>query len=111
MSIKILTHLVPLLLLVLVAGCTEPTTSNSKSDTESAKVATTPINSNCPIAGEEVDPDVSVQWKGQTVAFCCADCIPDWNKLSDDEKQSKLDAASQDDHSGHDHSEHEGHGK
>jgi YHS domain-containing protein len=40
-----------------------------------------PVNQNCPVTGEKVDPTVqTVQYKGKTVGFCCPDCIKDFNK-------------------------------
>ena len=39
-----------------------------------------PINAKCPIQGEDIDPDVTTNYKGKTVAFCCKDCIKDFNK-------------------------------
>lgn len=56
--------------------------------------------------GGPIDEAVTVQWDGKTVAFCCADCIPAWNKLSDEEKAAKLaesDQAESGDHSMTDH--------
>lgn len=98
-----------LLLLVAVAGCSEPRSSHSTTDAVDAKVATVPVNANCPIMGNPVDPAVTVQWNDQTVGFCCADCIPAWNKLSDQEKQAKLDAAGKYEASKQQHSEHKHH--
>ena len=35
-----------------------------------------PVNQNCPVTGEKVDPTVqTAQYKGKTVGFCCADCV------------------------------------
>lgn len=40
-----------------------------------------PVNTLCPLTDEKVDPDVqTVQYKGKTVGFCCADCVKDFNK-------------------------------
>lgn len=40
--------------------------------------------------GEDADPKITVDYKGGKVAFCCKDCIPEWNALSDAEKAAKL---------------------
>jgi len=39
-----------------------------------------PVNVNCPVTGEKVDPAVTTQYKGKTIGFCCADCPKDFNK-------------------------------
>lgn len=56
------------------------------------------VNSKCPIMGSKIDPanvpaNLTRVFKGQTVGFCCGGCPGAWDKLSDDEKQAKLDAA------------------
>jgi mono/diheme cytochrome c family protein len=33
-----------------------------------------PINAKCPLTDRDVDPSVTFVYKGQTIAFCCADC-------------------------------------
>jgi hypothetical protein len=56
------------------------------------------INRRCPImTGSAIDPDkvppeLTREFKGQKVAFCCPSCLTAWDKLSDKEKQDKLDA-------------------
>src|SRR5690349_11766262 len=52
-------------------------------DAEKAK----PINKKCPVEGGDVDPTVTVQYKGKTIGFCCDTCPPDFNK--DPEKYMK----------------------
>ena len=39
-----------------------------------------PVNANCPVTDEKIDPAVTTQYKGKTIAFCCSDCIKDFNK-------------------------------
>jgi hypothetical protein len=56
------------------------------------------VNARCPIMGNKIDPgnvpdDLTREWKGKKIGFCCAACPPKWDKLSDEEKQEKLDAA------------------
>jgi hypothetical protein len=62
--------------------------------TESDKI----VNAYCPITGNKLDPDkvpadLTREWNGQKIGFCCPNCPPAWDKLSDKEKQEKLDAA------------------
>ena len=102
---------IPLLLLAISAGCTKPDAADSEANTEASQVALSSVNTHCPMMGEEIDPEVTAQWQGKTVAFCCAECIPDWNALSDEEKQMKLHAADGEDHTGHEHGDHGSHSK
>ena len=39
-----------------------------------------PVNSKCPITGEDVDPKVTTVYESKTVGFCCADCIKAFKK-------------------------------
>ncbi len=48
------------------------------------------VNTKCPIMGDPIDPAVFTDHMGKKVGFCCKDCIPKWNKLSDAEKMKKL---------------------
>jgi len=55
-------------------------------------------NNRCPITGNKFDPknvptNLTREWKGQKIGFCCPNCLPQWDKLSDKQKQAKLDAA------------------
>lgn len=54
-------------------------------------VAADLANSKCPISGKAVNPDVTVKYKDVTVGLCCKGCVGAWNKLSDEDKQKKLD--------------------
>ena len=56
------------------------------------------VNARCPIMGNKLDRDnvpenLTREWNGKKVGFCCAACPPKWDKLSDEEKQKKLDSA------------------
>lgn len=47
-----------------------------------------PLNTQCPLMNDhKADPSVTVQRDGKTVAFCCKDCIDEFNK--DPEKYMK----------------------
>ncbi len=53
------------------------------------------VNSKCPIWEIPIEPDKVTKdlirdYKGQKVAFCCADCPPKWDKLSDAQRDAKL---------------------
>ncbi|MFN8706707.1 MAG: hypothetical protein ACK526_02825 [Planctomyces sp.] len=52
------------------------------------------MNTICPVMGGEATADITVDWKGKKVAFCCPPCIEEWNELSDSEKETKLKTAS-----------------
>lgn len=61
------------------------------------KAAAQAVNNTCPIMGTAINPakvpaDQTRPFKGQTVGFCCMNCPPVWDKLSDAQKQAKLDA-------------------
>jgi YHS domain-containing protein len=34
------------------------------------------VNKLCPVGKEDVDPKVTIDYKGKTIGFCCEDCIP-----------------------------------
>ena len=49
------------------------------------------VNANCPMMpSHEADQEVTSEFNGQTVAFCCPKCISGWDKLDDADKQSRL---------------------
>ena len=48
------------------------------------------VNTKCPIMGDPIDSAVFTEHMGKKVGFCCKDCIPKWNKLSEAEKMKKL---------------------
>ena len=74
------------------------------------------INVKCPIMGGKVDPEKVAQkltreFKEQKIGFCCGMCPMKWDKLTDEQKQAKLEklkkeAATEkpkDGHEGHKH--------
>lgn len=74
----------------LACGCA----SNSKGSGASASAK--PVNKVCAVMTEHpVDEKntPTVAWKGQTVGFCCGDCVDEWNKLSSADKDKALAAA------------------
>lgn len=82
-----------MLLLLLSCGLSvaAPTTAPSTDvppTTAPAVASDKPINTHCPInRDEEIDPAVTTTYNGQTVAFCCKDCIKKFQK--DPEKYMK----------------------
>jgi hypothetical protein len=55
-------------------------------------------NTRCPIMGGKLDPanvpsTLTRQYKSQTIGFCCGSCPSAWDKLSDAEKDKKLEAS------------------
>jgi len=52
-------------------------------------------NSKCPISGKPIDrmnrpQDCTRMYKGMKIGFCCPNCPPEWDKLTDAEKDAKL---------------------
>lgn len=56
-----------------------------------------PVNSVCPVSGEEIDPEITAVYKDKTYAVCCKSCLKKFNKdpekyiskLSEDGKSLK----------------------
>lgn len=72
---------------------TQAVTTTSASTSQSSPF----VNARCPIMGSAIDPahvpdSLTREYKGQKVAFCCAMCPPAWDKLSDADKDKKLEA-------------------
>jgi YHS domain-containing protein len=44
---------------------------------------TAAVNTKCPVSGEDIDPSLTIVYKGKTIAFCCADCETKFNKDPD----------------------------
>lgn len=58
---------------------------------QAAVAAGTPVNAYCPIFDDnKVNPNLTAEWQGKTVAFCCAGCRAKWAKLSDQRKTEEL---------------------
>ena len=72
------------------ANKTQPVSSNTAN-----KSVKSFANAKCPIMGSIINPDKVAEdlirsYKSQKIAFCCAGCPADWDKLSDLEKDVKL---------------------
>ena len=82
------------LLMTFGAGCEK---SQKDASTPAARGPSEYANVRCPmmVMGKPIDPakvtdDLKRDYKGQKVAFCCAACPPKWDKLTDTEKDAKL---------------------
>ncbi|QDT16689.1 hypothetical protein [Alienimonas californiensis] len=82
-------------LFALAAGCAVETEPVPPADAEAPATteAVALVNETCPLMGGDADPAVTTEWNGQTVGFCCAQCIPEWQELTEEEKAEKLAAA------------------
>lgn len=52
-------------------------------------------NAKCPISGKPIDrmncpKELTCMYKDMKIGFCCSNCPPEWNKLTDAEKDAKL---------------------
>lgn len=59
----------------------------------SATTETDAANAFCPMKGLKVDPALVREFEGRKVLFCCRGCPEAWDKLSDEEKRTRLDRA------------------
>ena len=39
-----------------------------------------PINKKCPVTGDDVDTQITWEYKGKIIGFCCKDCIEPFQK-------------------------------
>ncbi len=51
--------------------------------------STQPVNKMCPIMNEPVNPKVTVTYNGKVYAFCCKECIAEFNKNPEKYKDAK----------------------
>lgn len=75
--------------LVLATGCSDAATDAS------ATTGITVVNKVCPIMGsdvkpEELTPELTRDFNGKKVGFCCPPCLEEWDEMSDAEKTAKL---------------------
>ena len=69
------------------------------------------LNTVCPVSGDDADKSITTDYKGRKVAFCCEDCLKDFEK-NPAKYAAKLEekkAAKKDDHADHEHKEGEEH--
>jgi YHS domain-containing protein len=70
----------------LSAFAADPSPSASASAAPSAQTSQKAANTVCPVSGDtvgDVGKPVYAQYKGQTIAFCCKDCLKKFNKNPD----------------------------
>ncbi|TWU33656.1 hypothetical protein Q31b_57130 [Novipirellula aureliae] len=81
-----------LLLSATIVGCAESdqtTTAPSVTD----QVEATPVsfaNSKCPIMGGKPTKELTAEYDGKTIGFCCDGCPQKWAALSEEEKAEKF---------------------
>ena len=74
------------IVLTSLVGCN----SNKKTAEAASDKSVALTNTKCPYSGGPVNPNVTSEYKGQTVGFCCAGCQGKWNKASDADKDAML---------------------
>ncbi|MEE2935978.1 MAG: hypothetical protein VYA84_08285 [Planctomycetota bacterium] len=104
------------LLIFSLAGCapTDSQTDQSASNAASSIDTTSVVfaNTKCPMMGGKPTAELTAEYNGQTIGFCCDGCPQGWAKLTDEEKEEKFTlvsvAANGDhDHGDHDHGDHD----
>lgn len=90
---------IPLLLGAILVGCNQSATTDSSETANTQDDQATATNENslktlnqfCPIMGGKVaSTGGTVKWNGKLIGFCCPECEPKWEKLTDDQKTEKL---------------------
>ena len=101
-----------LLTAAVLLGCNQSandTTATTEPET-SAESTIQFANAKCPIMGGKPKSELTAEYEGQTIGFCCEGCPEKWAALPDDEKAEKFAKASHDAaDSGMNHEGHEGH--
>lgn len=55
---------------------------------------TNPANTSCPLMPDAgVDGVTTAAFNGRVIGFCCSDCLGDWQRMSDAQREAKLKAA------------------
>jgi len=74
---------------IATAAADKPKTPTTKPAATQPAAASKPVNKFCAVEGEdhEIDPKVTVVYKGKTIGFCCKDCVEEFQK--DPEKYVK----------------------
>lgn len=124
-----------LLVAVSLTGCKETEVSVQEVESNPAVTDATEVsfaNTKCPIMGGKPTADLTAEYNGETIGFCCEGCPEKWAELSAEDQAEKFakvsvaaagehaehsDHGDHSDHGGHDsdeghaeHGEHEGHG-
>ncbi|MBY0307922.1 MAG: hypothetical protein K2Q09_04190 [Phycisphaerales bacterium] len=66
--------------------------NNNKDATDSMKMEAKggPVNTTCPVSGKQAKGDVTTQWDGKTVAFCCGGCKGKFEKMDHTQQASAV---------------------
>jgi YHS domain-containing protein len=68
----------------VLAATDQPTSKPASTQPTTQEAAGKPVNKFCAVDHDnEVDPKVTVKYKGMIVGFCCKDCIKDFEKDPD----------------------------
>jgi len=68
------------------AFAADPNPAPSASGAPSAQTSIKPVNTVCPVSGDkvgDVGKPVYAQYQGNTIAFCCKDCLKKFQKNPD----------------------------
>lgn len=106
-----------LLVSAAIIGCSQSETISEISTPETSdSIEATAIsfaNTKCPIMGGTPSPELTRQYQGDTIGFCCDGCPEKWDALDEGDKAAKF--AEVDGHADpnhvdgeHDHSDHQG---
>jgi YHS domain-containing protein len=68
--------------LAFAADAPKPKGPTTKPSATKAAVDPKPVNKFCAVegSGHDIDPKVTTVYQGKTIAFCCRDCIDEFNK-------------------------------
>ncbi len=72
--------LVALLMLGVSASTYAQDKKETKKETKTESKPGKPVNSICPVSGEEVDGEITATYNGKTYAVCCKKCLRKFNK-------------------------------
>lgn len=66
----------------MVSAADKPKGPTTKPSTTQAAKPAKPVNKWCAVEGKdhEIDPKVTVVYKGKTIGFCCKDCQEEFEK-------------------------------
>jgi YHS domain-containing protein len=68
--------ILPTVVLFMLGLAAYATKAGGPTTAPSTQPAGKPVNKLCPVGKEDVDPKVTIDYKGKTIGFCCEDCIP-----------------------------------
>ena len=86
-----------LLSAAVLVGCNQSSNDNTATTEPSTTAETQTVefaNVKCPIMGGKPSAELTAQYEGKTIGFCCDGCPEKWAALPDDEKAEKFAAVS-----------------